>query len=467
MRMSLRARLILSFLVIILATSAAFVLLSNRLIISRFTSLVARSGQNFARRVAPVLEDYYRTQGSWEGVDSLASSLLLFRDIQGHEFRPPIDVPLPNIFVVGNNERILLMDNDEILLDTQPDSPQPIDRGLIQEFGVPLTVDDKQVGIVAVTSTFGIFNELQAKFVEEVNRTLLVAALFAIAAVVAIGIIQSQSILKPVQQLADAALKVAKGDYSQRVKVNRKDELGDMAEAFNSMAGDLALQQELRRKSMADIAHELRTPLSIIQIDLESLEDGLMEFTPDNIRLIRNEAAHLNAMVEDLRLLSQADAGELRIELTKVEIGSIVREIIERQWNLMREKQLTLDYQLPDNEVFIMGDTQRLSQILINLINNAVQHTAAGGKIVINAEQNGNFVDISVQDNGEGIPAEDLPYVFERLYRVEKSRSRDEGGTGLGLSIARSLVEAQGGTISVESAEGYGSTFKIRLPLAI
>ena len=409
MRMSLRARLILSFLVIILATSAAFVLLSNRLIISRFTSLVARSGQNFARRVAPVLEDYYRTQGSWEGVDSLASSLLLFRDIQGHEFRPPIDVPLPNIFVVGNNERILLMDNGEILLDTQPDSPQPIDRGLIQEFGIPLMVDDKQVGIVAVNSTFGIFNELQANFVEEVNRTLLVAALFAIAAVVAIGIIQSQSILKPVQQLADAALKVAKGDYSQRVKVNRKDELGDMAEAFNSMAGDLAIQQELRRKSMADIAHELRTPLSIIQIDLESLEDGLMEFTPDNIRLIRNEAAHLNAMVEDLRLLSQADAGELRIELTKVEIGSIIREIIERQWNLMREKQLTLDYQLPDNEVFIMGDTQRLSQILINLINNAAQHTAAGGKIVISAEQNGNFVDISVQDNGEGIPAEDLP----------------------------------------------------------
>ena len=467
MRMSLRARLILSFLVIILATSAAFVLLSNRLIISRFTSLVARSGQNFARRVAPVLEDYYRTQGSWEGVDSLASSLLLFRDIQGHEFRPPIDVPLPNIFVVGNNERILLMDNGEILLDTQPDSPQPIDRGLIQEFGIPLMVDDKQVGIVAVTSTFGIFNELQANFVEEVNRTLLVAALFAIAAVVAIGIIQSQSILKPVQQLADAALKVAKGDYSQRVKVNRKDELGDMAEAFNSMAGDLAIQQELRRKSMADIAHELRTPLSIIQIDLESLEDGLMEFTPDNIRMIRNEAAHLNAMVEDLRLLSQADAGELRIEFAKVEIGSIIREIIERQWNLMREKQLTLDYQLPDNEVFVMGDTQRLSQILINLINNAAQHTAAGGKIVISAEQNGNFVDICVQDNGEGIPADDLPFVFERLYRVEKSRSRDEGGTGLGLSIARSLVEAQGGTISVESIEGHGSTFKIQLPLAV
>lgn len=467
MRISLRARLVLSFLVIILATSAAFVLLSNRLIISRFTSLVARSGQNFARRVAPILENYYRTEGSWEGVDSLASSLLLFRENQGRDIRPPIDVPLPNILMVGNNERILLMDNGEVLLDTQPESPQPIDRGLIQKFGIPLVVDNKQVGIVAVTSTFGIFNELQANFVQEVNKTLLVAALFAIAAVVAIGIIQSQSILKPVQQLADAALKVAKGDYSQRVKVDRRDELGDMAAAFNSMAGDLALQQELRRKSMADIAHELRTPLSIIQIDLESLEDGLMEFTPENIRLIRNEAAHLNAMVEDLRLLSQADAGELRIELNRVEVGSIVREIVERQCHLMREKQLTLDYQLPDKEVFILGDTQRLSQILINLINNAAQHTAAGGKIVINVLQDVNFVEINVQDNGEGIPPEDLPFVFERLYRVEKSRSRDEGGTGLGLSIARSLVEAQGGTISVESVEGYGSTFKLRLPLAV
>ncbi len=467
MRLSLQNRLILSFLIIVFATSAAFVLLSNRLIASRFTDLVARSGQNYARKVAPILENYYTRYGSWDGVDALLENLSSFHERQAKELPPGLNMPFPSPVVSENNERLILLADGEIIVDTLPSGGGLIERRLVQKYGVSIFVSGKQVGIVAAPTSFGVFNDLQVRFLRDVNRTLLAAAILAILAVVIVGVIQSRSIVSPVRQLAVAATRVARGDYSQRVNVDRNDELGEMADAFNAMAGDLAKQQEIRRKSMADIAHELRTPLSVLQIDLESLEDGLMEFTPENIHLIRNEATHLNALVEDLRLLSQVDAGELRIERVPTEIGSIVREIVERECHLMREKKLTLDYQLPANELFVDGDIQRITQILINLVNNAAQHTQAGGRILIRANQDGDFVEISVQDNGDGIPAADLPYVFERLYRVEKSRSRNDGGTGLGLSIARSLVEAHGGKIWVESEEGYGSTFRFRLPLLV
>jgi signal transduction histidine kinase len=465
MRLSLRARLTLSFLVIIVVTTAIFVVLSNQVIISRFKNLVARSGQNYAQRIAPIFGRYYAAQGSWDGVDSLVSSLVSFPGNRNPVLPQNEPESLPNPFIAGNNERLILVSDGEVILDTNPAGPELIDDQMIENYGVSIIVNGIKVGDLVVASSLGIFTDLQSEFVQAVNRTLLLAAILSILAVLVVGITQSQSILKPVRQLATAALKVAKGDYSQRVKVARNDELGDMAQAFNSMAGDLAYQQELRHKSMADIAHELRTPLTILQIDLESMEDGLMEFNPENMRIIQNEVAHLNNLVEDLRILSQVDSGELRIETTNTEVGSIIREMIERQSNNMRDKTLKLTYLPPEEELFVKADPQRLSQVLINLISNAVQHTSPGGEIIVSSIRQNDEVLVSVEDNGEGIPQEDLAHIFDRLYRVEKSRSRHNGGSGLGLSIAKSLIEAQGGKIWAESEEGKGSVFRFTLPL--
>ncbi len=467
MRISLRTRLVLSFLAIILVTTTIFVLLSNRVIVSRFTDLVARSGQSYAKRVVPLLERYYQTRGSWEGIDTLVSNLITFRDAaQNRDFRLPPDSPIPNLFIAGKDERLILMDGDQVILDTNPDGPKITDPQLIKTYGVAVVVDGKQVGTVISASALGFFSDNQVRFVREVNRTLLAAAILAIFAVLIVGVIQSQSIIKPVQQLSDAALRVAKGDYSQRIDVKRSDELGEMAESFNSMAQELGRQQSLRHKAMADIAHELRTPLSVLQIDLESLEDGLMEFNPENIHIIQNEVVHLRNLVEDLRTLSQVDAGDLQIELSHTEIGTVVREMVERHQNSAREKKIDLTFDLPAQEIFVMGDSQRLSQVLINLISNAIQHTAVNGKIKVWMRKQDQSVIVAVIDNGEGIPKEELPFIFDRLYRVEKSRSRDQGGSGLGLSIARSLVEAQAGKIWVESEEGQGAAFKFSLPLS-
>ena len=465
MRISLRTRLVLSFLAIILVTTTIFMLLSNRVIVSRFTDLVVRSGQSYARRVVPLLERFYQSQGSWDGIDTLVSNLFTFRDVaKDRDWRLSPNLPIPNLFIAGKEERIILMDGNQVILDTNPEGPKITDPLLIENYGVAVVVDGEQVGTVISASSLGLFSDNQVRFVREVNRTLMAAAILAIFAVLVVGVIQSQSIIKPVQQLSDAAIRVAKGDYSQRIAVRRSDELGEMAESFNSMANELGRQQSLRHKAMADIAHELRTPLSVLQIDLESLEDGLLEFTPENIHVIQNEVVHLRNLVDDLRTLSQVDAGDLQIELSRTEIGTVVREMVERHQNNAREKKIELSYNLPEEEIFVMGDPQRLSQVLINLISNAIHHTSVNGKINVWLRKQDQSAVVAVIDNGEGIPKEECPYIFDRLYRVEKSRSRDQGGSGLGLSIARSLVEAHGGKIWVESEEGLGAEFKFSLP---
>lgn len=466
MRISLRTRLVLSFLVIILVTTTIFALISNKIILSRFTDLVARSGQSYAMRVVPLMERYYQANGSWVGIETLVSSLLTFRDASmNRDFRIPPVSPIPNLLLAGKDERIILMDGNQVIMDTNPDGPDITDPQLLKSYGIKVMVEGKEVGTVISASALGIFTDNQVRFVREVNLTLMAAAILAILAVLVVGVIQSQSIVKPVRQLSEAALRVARGDYSQRIQVNRSDELGEMAESFNSMAQELANQQTLRHKAMADIAHELRTPLSVLQIDLESLEDGLLDFTPENIHVIQNEVAHLSNLVEDLRTLSQVDAGDLHLEIVRMEMGTIIREMVERLQNSAREKKISLSYNLPVEEIFVLGDPQRLSQVLINLISNAIQHTGLDGKIEVQLRKLEQLAEISVTDNGEGIPKEELALIFDRLYRVEKSRSRDQGGSGLGLSIARSLVEAQGGKIWVESVEGLGAAFKFTLTL--
>jgi len=465
MRLSITTRMVLSFLIIILVTTALFMLLTNRVIASRFADLVARSGQVFARRAVPLLERYYRVNGSWDGVADIVDNLVTFREGERDQPRQPFpNVDIPNLFLVGKDERMILLADSEVVFDTNPDGPNIANADTLRKYGVAVEVDGVQVGTVLVGSTLGFYTESQERFLREVNRTLFAASILAIFVVLVVAVLQSQSIIRPVRQLAGAASLVAKGDYSQRIAVNRKDELGEMAVAFNEMAGELAQQQGLRRQAMADIAHELRTPLSVLQIDLESLEDGLLEFTSENLHILQNEVAHLNNLVEDLRMLALVDADDLRIEKNTVEIGAVIREMIERHHSSAREAGVDLRCVLPPEEIFVTGDAQRIAQILINLISNALRHTPAGGSVIVELLQQQQRALVSVIDTGEGISVEDQLHVFDRFYRVEKSRSRDQGGSGLGLSIARSLVETQGGKIWVESEEGKGAAFKFWLP---
>jgi signal transduction histidine kinase len=465
MRHSLRTRLTLSFLIAIVVTAGIVVLLANLITANQFRSLVAFSGQRYAQRLAPVFADYYAAVGGWEGVEDLMAF------VQDTARQPPPHAPMPRHvmpmsgMVDPGGERLLLVDLDgHVVVDSQLGASVPRNLSSNLDRGAEIVVDGQQVGTLIVYSGLGKLTPSQEDFLRQVNTLMLIAGSVAALGVLIVGSLQARRIVKPVRALAAAAHRVAGGDLSQRIPVTSDDELGEMAAAFNAMAAELERQHELRHRAMADIAHELRTPLSVLQVQLESIEDNLTEPTPEVIAGLQDDLAHLSRLVEDLRTLTLADAGELRVETEPVEVGGLVRDVVERMRAAAQTKDVALETLLPDTDLVVIGDTQRLMQVLLNLLTNALQHTSPGGWVAVSAQCIEGEIRVTVQDTGEGIAPRDLPHVFERFYRADRARSRDTGGSGLGLSIARSLVEAQGGTITVDSQLGQGSVFTVTLP---
>jgi signal transduction histidine kinase len=483
MKLSLRSRLVLSFVVIIVVTTGLVAVLTNRIAAERFTYYISNMGQMQAYQLEPLFSEYYARVGSWDGVESLMAQVL----------ENPLPYPgmggteggmMGMMGMAGCSEDTWMAAHmasgpglcDDVLLLADP-SGQVVASSEAQSLGFDLSaqelaqgaeivVGERHVGTLVVASALGALTPDQREFLEEVNRLMAGAAVLAGLAVLLVGSWQARRILAPVRALAEAARRVAAGEFAQ-VPVDGQDELGEMARAFNTMAAELERQQDLRRRAMADIAHELRTPLSVLQIDLESIEDGLTEPTPEVIGQLQEEVALLNRLVDDLRVLSLAEAGELGLELHSLDVGELATSAVERVRGAAVEKELELVTEVSEGLPLVQGDRQRLSQVLLNLFSNAVRHTPRGGRIVVSARQVGQELHVAVQDEGEGIPSDELERVFGRFYRTDQARSRDTGGTGLGLAIARGLVEAHGGRIWAESAEGHGSTFAFALPLGM
>jgi len=303
-------------------------------------------------------------------------------------------------------------------------------------------------------------------FLASVNRTLLLIAVVAGLGAVLLILGLSRRILAPVEALTAAVRRMEAGDLSQRVEVTSQDEIGELAQAFNGMADGLARLEELRRNMVTDVAHELRTPLSNIRGYLEALQDGMVEPEGHIIDSLHAEAMLLNLLVDDLQELSLAEAGQLKLERQPVALADIVDRAVEAVRPRAEAEEIRLQVDLPE-DLLVDVDPQRIGQVLRNLLENALLHTPPGGEIAVAARTEGQWVEVSVLDTGSGIAAEDLPYVFERFYRADKSRSRATGGAGLGLAIARQLVEAHGGRIRVESTEREGSTFTFAMPTSI
>jgi signal transduction histidine kinase len=467
MRHSLRTRLTLSFLIAIVATAGVVVLLANLITANQFRGLVSLAGQRYAQRLAPVFADYYAAVGGWDGVEDLMAF------VQDTARQPPSHAPMPRHVVPMSgmvdpgDERLLLVDLEgRVVADSQPGASVPKNLSSNLDRGAEIVIDGQQVGTLIVYSGLGRLTASQQGFLRQVDTLMLVAGGVAVLGVLVVGSLQARRIVKPVRALAAAAHRVADGDLSQRISVTSDDELGEMAAAFNTMAAELERQHKLRHQAMADVAHELRTPLSVLQVQLESIEDNLIEPSPEVIAGLRNDLVHLSRLVEDLRVLTLADAGELHIEAEPVEMRALVQDVVKRVQVTAQAKKVDLSARVPDVPLYVSGDAQRLTQVLLNLLTNALQYTPPGGQIVASARRVEGEVRVAVQDTGEGIAPGDLPHVFERFYRADQARSRDTGGSGLGLSIARSLVEAQGGTITVESQPGRGSIFTVSLPLS-
>jgi two-component system sensor histidine kinase BaeS len=271
--------------------------------------------------------------------------------------------------------------------------------------------------------------------------------------------------VNPLARVMAAADVVAEGDFSVRVPEGGAGEVGRLARSFNRMVAELERSDLQRRNLTADVAHELRTPLHIIQGNLEGILDGVYEPTPDQLNLLLDETRHLTLLVEDLRTLSLAEAGQLHLELETLDVEELLSDVAT-SFSGQAEAAgivLQLESEQRPEPLTIQGDASRLDQVLSNLIANALRHTPSGGRITLSAHLQAGGVRIQVSDNGEGIPAEDLPYVFERFWQSDPERKRGTG-SGLGLAIVRQLVQAHGGRITAQSSPGQGTTFSIDLP---
>jgi signal transduction histidine kinase len=283
---------------------------------------------------------------------------------------------------------------------------------------------------------------------------------------IVVGAIVSRSLTAPLNKLAEAAKAIGSQDLSRRVEVRGSDEIKTVALSFNEMAAELENAETMRANLLNDVAHELRTPLTVIQGNLRAILDDVYELDKDEVARIYDQTLHLNRLVDDLRVLAQAEANRLPLNSDELDVVPWVQEVATTFRPIAKEKGVTLRVEILGEHPHIQADADRFTQSLLNLLYNALQHTQSGDTITIQVEECQDKFCLRVIDRGEGIPPEHLPHVFDRFYRADPARSRDTGGTGLGLAIVRAIVDAHGGEITATSdGIGRGSTFTIQLPL--
>ncbi len=334
-----------------------------------------------------------------------------------------------------------------------------------QADAAPIEVNDAVAGYLVMTSPGrGILDQAQQAFLDELRANIVVAALAAggLAAVLGLGV--SRALTRPLAELTRGVRAFAARNWAHRVKPNGPREIAELAGAFNDMAESLQREETLRRNMMADIAHELRTPVAVIQGNLRAMLDGVYPLERSEIATIHDETLLLNRLIDDLRELALAEAGQLALDRQKVDVGEIARATVERFAVLAEARGVTLDATSVSPGLYALADPHRLAQIVRNLVSNAIRYTPAGGRVTLAAAPAGAMVEVSVSDTGPGLTPEEAARVFDRFYRGDRSRARESGGSGLGLAIARSLTQAMGGQIGVDSAPGKGSRFWFTVP---
>ena len=338
---------------------------------------------------------------------------------------------------------------------------------------IPTSFDRHLAGMQPMMGPRGAGRDLSTGFRAAANESLALAATAATLAAVVLSLLISRRVVEPIRQMLAASRRVAEGHYDERVNVRgstapeEMDELDQLAVSFNQMAARLDRTEALRRELIGDVSHELRTPLSSIQASIEGLLDGVL--SPDEPRLlqIHQEAGRLQRLVADLQELSRVEAGAIEVNLRPHSVEGLIRNAATRLERQYSDKAVRLEFELAPSLPMVSADEDRVGQVLLNLMGNALHYTPAGGAVRVHARRRGGEVEIEVQDEGIGIAGEHLPHLFDRFYRVDRSRSRPGGGSGIGLTIARHLVEAQGGRIRAESpGPGRGSTFAFTLPVA-
>lgn len=392
------------------------------------------------------LSNYHLENGSWDGLQTNYYSR------KPGDYGPGPNHGPPQLFTLADENGIVILSNGKY---TPGDTLSPADL----DAGTPITENGNVIGIFVALRTPYQGQPRELEFIERINTTLFYGALIGAALALALGIFLSRTLTRPIRELTQATHAISEGDLSQQVTVHSNDELGELAQAFNKMSAELSRSVNARKQMTADIAHELRTPLSLILGHAEAVHDGVLPPTKENFEIIRDEAARLEHLVNDLRTLSLADAGELTIHLQAVAPEHLIQEIASLYQVETQKKDISLELDVASPLPAIEVDPGRMTQVLTNILDNAVRHTPEGGRIILSAKQADDHVEFAIHDSGPGLPPDDLDRIFDRFYRTDSSRQRDgdlSAGSGLGLAIAKSIVQAHGGKIYAESKTGQG-----------
>jgi two-component system, OmpR family, sensor histidine kinase BaeS len=399
---------------------------------------------------------YYQTYRSWDGLTENIATLQ----------------PLPAPAMTERREysrewsRFTLVGPDRmVILSSQSDQIGQVISTRELERAIMLKEGEVTVGwlLLSPFPREWVPGSPEGTFLTNLNQAARLSGLVAVGLAMILGGLLAYSLTRTLRELTDATVEIAGGKLGRQVKVRSRDELGELAGSFNKMSTDLARATQARRQMTADIAHELRSPLSVISGYTEALSDGKLPGTPEVYSILYQETQNLNRQVNDLRTLSLADAGELPLARQPVDPKTLLERLAARHSLATQEKGISLPVEVSKGLPAISADPERLSQVLDNLIGNAFRYTPKGGEIGLCASTDGDSVCIQVRDNGSGIPPEELPYIFDRFYRGDKAR-QPGGESGLGLAIAKSIVEAHGGSITAESVAGNGSVFSISMP---
>lgn len=399
-----------------------------------------------------IATDYYRTDGNWRGVDVALREQGLLPPFPQPSTRPPDPQPFA---LVDQNREVIISGGDY-----QPG--QKIQKGVLEK-GVGIEIGGVVVGTVLTTGQAPVRSAIEDKYLASVNQSLLIAAVGGALIALVLGLFVARTLTRPVRELTTATHALAHGDLQQQVPVRSRDELGELAQAFNQMSADLAHATQLRRQMTADIAHDLRTPLTVIGGYVEALRDQVLPPTPERFDMIYGEVQHLQQLVDDLRTLSLADAGELRLNRQPMAPRALLAQVAALFQHRAKQQSIALTVEAADTLPAINIDEGRMLQVLSNLVANALRYTPDGGHVTLSAVDRSSGAQLIVRDDGAGISAEALPHIFDRFYRADHARQQTVGESGLGLAIARSIVEAHGGTITVESEVGKGTAFTISL----
>ena len=460
MKYSLRTKLTVSYTLVVLACVLIIGVFTNIILENQFASYVKKNQDQRNNEIVSLISQQYQERGKWSkniiesiGVSALENGLIVkVKDLQNN-----------TVWNASEHNNGMCQKIIEQMA-TNMSARYPNIKGEYLEKEYPIYFTSNRVGTIFI-GYYGPFYLTQndLAFINTLNRVLIIIGSFALFLAFVLGSFMARKLSTPISKVINATEMISKGHFEniEGCKSNTK-EICKLTDSVNSLSETLKNQETLRKRLTGDVAHELRTPLSILQSHIEAMVDGVWKADSERLQSCHEEIIRITKMVGDLEKLAKYEGENLILEKTEFDISEVVRRIVQNFETEFLNKGVKINFSSQKHD--ILADKDKISQIIINLVSNCLKYTLKDGKVNVSIDNSQDKIVLRVKDTGIGIPESDLPFIFERFYRADKSRNRNTGGSGIGLTITKSLVEAHGGTITVSSELGQGTEFTVTLP---